>query len=235
MACVLGDCTIDSLDSSSIVLAVTGDLTDPAEPASPCNGGASIPMGLGPLGSGDVIFKRKFRWSFEVEYCCGSGSPKSVATAFVKSGSRPSINIDEIEINFLNGITWIPGKGKWQTMEIVYYDVAGPNLVGGGTSGLLGWIASVYNFTDPVCLTMGSQLQDYEGTARLTLYDGCGTPVEAWLLQHCWPQAVNWGTLDMSTSEECDITLTLRYTNVCYVSFCPPGSIDVCPCTPCSS
>ena len=82
---------------------------------------------------------------------------------------------------------------------------------------------------------MGSRLADYQGQAVIYLWDGCGTALEGWWLQNVWPQAVNFGTLDMGSSEECTVELTLRYSNVQYASYCPVGTIQKCPCTPCSS
>jgi hypothetical protein len=188
-------------------------------------------MGLGALGNGDVIFKRKFRWTFEVEYCCNT-FPRQVPASFVKMGNRPQIDFEEIEINYLNGKMFIPGKGTWQPLSITYYDVAGLTS-GSATSELLSWIASVYDITDPVCLKMGSSLNTYEGKAKIMLYDGCGNPLEAWLLEHVWPQSVNWGDLDMASSDECTIELTLRYSSAKYISFCPAGDIERCPCEDC--
>ncbi len=194
-------------------------------------------MGLGPLGTGTLIFKRKFRWTMSLEYCTG-GTPKRVAEEFVKVGSRPQIDIEETEINYLHGKMFIPGKATWQTMTVTYFDVAGSaaGLLGGASiNSLFGWIASVYDITDSTKLYMGGKLSDYEGVATIFLYDGCGNALEGWLLNNVWPQSVNFGELDMGSSEECTIELTLRYSNVNYKSYCPTGSIDKCPCTPCAS
>ncbi len=79
---------------------------------------------------------------------------------------------------------------------------------------------------------MGSTLRDYEGCGRLVLWDGCGIPLEAWLLRNMWPQSVNFGDLDMASSEEVTVELTLRYSNVEYKSFCG-GSIARCECSVC--
>jgi hypothetical protein len=196
--------------------------------------GNGLPMGLGALGNGKVIFKRKFRWTFEIEYCCnGAGGPRVVAREFVKIGARPQIDFEEVEINYLNGKMWIPGKGTWQTMTVTYYDVAGATNAGVNTSSILSWIATIYDFTDPRCLPMNSVPEQYEGIARLVLWDGCGNPLEGWILRHVWPQSVNWGDLDMSSSEECTVELTLRYSEVSYQSYCPPQPLDKCPCGPC--
>jgi hypothetical protein len=194
-----------------------------------------IPMGLGALGDGTIIFKRKFRWTMEISFCNGTAT---VAKEFVKVGNRPQIDIEEQEINYLNGKMWIPGKATWQTMAITYYDVAGTTVTplagGASTTSILSWIASIYDITDPVCLNMNAKPNDYEGQAILTLYDGCGIPLEQWTLLHVWPQSVNWGDLDMSSSEECTIELTLRYSQVTYQSLCPAASLARCPCTPCA-
>lgn len=196
--------------------------------------GGLQPMGLGALGDGSLIFLRKFRWTFEIQYCCSQGG-FTVAKDFVKVGNRPQVDIEEIEINYLNGKMWIPGKATWQTLAITYYDVAGVANNGASTNSILGWIATIYDFTDPVCLPMNSKPCDYEGTARLILYDGCGEPLEAWILRHVWPQSVNWGDLDMSSSEECTIELTLRFSEVSYQRFCPNTELPKCPCTPCNT
>ena len=216
-----------NLDSAGIVT----DITDFLNPGAGCEDG--IPMGLGQLGTGNIIFKRKFRWTFDMQYCCDPGPIKEVSPSFVKMGARPNIEFEEIEINYLNAKTWIPGKGTWQPITITYYDVAGPTA-SATTVEVLNWIATIYDISDPVCLKMNSRPASYEGIGRLVLYDGCGQPLEVWLLKHCWPQAVNWGELDMASSDECTIEITLRYAEVCYKSFCPDQDLDPCACTPCT-
>jgi hypothetical protein len=195
------------------------------------------PMGLGKLGSGDIIFKRKFRWTMCIAYCADDDGEftRFVAEDFVKLGARPSLEIEEQEINYLHGKMWIPGKGTWQTISVTYYDVTGEsdNV---DFNSLFGWIASIYDFIcDPSNLFMGSRQKDYEGEARLFLYDGCGWPIEGWKLRHAWPTAINFGELDMSSSEECTVELTLRYSEVEYNNYClGENAITKCPCSsPC--
>jgi hypothetical protein len=196
---------------------------------------SQLNMGLGDLGTGNVVFKRKFRWTFEINWCCNSTPARQVPASFVKMGNRPQIEIDETEINYLNGKMFIPGKGTWQPLSVTYYDVAGAGVSGSATSELLSWIASVYEFNEPNCLRMNSTVDSYAGQAKLMLYDGCGNPLEAWVLNDCWPKTVNWGDLDMGSSDACTIELTLRYSSVKYASFCPTGVINRCPCPPCGT
>ena len=51
----------------------------------------------------------------------------------------------------------------------------------------------------------------YSAESLLTLFDGCGTELERWYLNQCWPQAVNFGDLDYSNNEEATIEVTIRY------------------------
>ena len=182
-------------------------------------------MGLGLIGTSTNRFKRKFRWTLSIDYCNGD---KTVPSDFVKVASRPKLSIDETQIDYLHGRFWIPGKGSFDEMTISYYDVAADTA-----AKLFGWLASVYDFTDPVNLTMGSSLGDYEGTGNLYLYDGCGNEIEYWILEHMWPKAINFGELDMESSDVCMIELTVRYSYVQYVAVCPSATVDKCPCTSC--
>lgn len=182
-------------------------------------------MGIGPLGGSQLVFKRKFRWTFEVQEICGG---QSVPQHFVKTTARPSLSIEETEINFLNAKSWIPGKAAWETIEVTYLDVAT-----NANAPLWNWIASIYDFTDPVTLKQASQRRDYGGRGLLRLWDGCGTLLETWTLNDMWPTSINFNDLDYSNTEICEITLTLRYSNIRYVSACPTWTPNKC-CSPCT-
>lgn len=177
-------------------------------------------MGIGKLGSSQLIFKRKFRWTLSVQLTCGD---LEVEESYVKVAARPNLSVEETEINFLNAKTWIPGKASWETLTVTYYDVAGSENI-----NLWTWLASVYNYMKPVELPMGASRNDYAGQVTLLLYDGCGNALEQWLLQDAWPQAVNFGELDYSSSEECTIEITLRYSGVAYQNLCGPSPTSCC-------
>lgn len=181
-------------------------------------------MGLGRLGDRNLVLKRKFRWTFRVDNVCdGQFIPES----FVKVASRPNITFEETEINYLNAKDWIPGKASWETITVSYYDVASlDNQV------LWNWLASVYEFPNPVTLRMGSNRRSYAGRGTLTMFGGSGEPLEQFVLDNLWPQSVNFGDLDMADSSECNVELTMRYSNVAYRSLCPAYQPQGCyfPC-----
>ena len=199
-----------------------------------------IPMGIGVLGFKNLRFKRKFRFTFELEDICldtsGEGDPNSdqntaqrVPRHFVKVAARPNLAIEETEINFLNAKTWIPGKAAWETITVTYIDVGSEEM-----APLYNWLASVYDFTDPINLRMGSTRNQYAATGIIKMWDGCGGLLESWRLDDVWPTSVNFGDLDYSNSEEATIELTLRYSNVEYTPECPGFPITPC-CSPCDN
>lgn len=183
-----------------------------------------IPMGIGQLGFKNLVFKRKFRYTLELFDICGS---QSVPKHYVKTAGRPNLSVEETEVNFLNAKTWIPGKASWESLTVTYIDVATADV-----APLFNWLASVYNFTDPINLEMGATREDYTCTAILKLWDGCGSLMETWEMKDVWPTAINFGDLDYSSSEECTIELTLRYSDVKYTNECPGFQITPC-CTGC--
>ena len=195
-------------------------------------------MGIGPLNN--VAFKRKYRWVFSVENI-GGNAGFGISGRYVKSANRPNLDIEEQEINFLNGKTWIPGKATFNDIQFTYYDVAvqdDPTV-----TNLLAWINRVYNFTSAppgfapdapvISATQRSYAytaagDGYAGTGKLVLLDGCGYPLEQWTLVNCWPKTIDFGDLDYSSSEECNIVVTLRYSFARYISACTNLAVDEC-------
>ncbi len=183
-------------------------------------------MGIGRIGQPDIIFKRKFRFTFEISGFCNNAKNR-VPKHFVRTASRPQLDIEETEINHLNATTWIPSKAKWQEMTVTYLDVATEDM-----RPMWNWLATIYDFTDPIRLRQGIK-RDWDATGLLTLYDGCGVVLEAWQLLHMWPKAINFQDLDYGSADPAEIELTLRYSDVKYRSFCPnfipQGCCSGCP------
>lgn len=163
-------------------------------------------MGIGLLGRPDIIIKRKFRWMMDISTPCGYVGPH-----FVKSAGRPQLDLDETELHFRNAVTWIPGKGKWQPLTVTYVDAIHSEM-----QGLYDWLATTYNFVNDVWLSQGEK-KDWGGVATLVMFDGCGNPLERWLMKSCFPQSIKWGDLDYADSAECTIELTIRFSEVTYI------------------
>jgi len=196
-------------------------------------------MGLGALGFAQIGFKRKFRWTLTINPYCRSFSDSSakyvdtgvafshIGPNFCKVAARPNFDVEETELNFLNAKTWLAGKVTWQTISTTFIDASAREI-----QNLYLWIGQNAKLEDHVKFWQGTSFQDYAATAELILYTGCGEPMEAWLLFNVWPQAVNFGELDYTSSEEATIELTLRYDSVKYFGYCPEVTFGSC-CSPC--
>jgi hypothetical protein len=186
-------------------------------------------MGIGKLGSDTLILKRKYRWVCYINNCLGQEIPPYL----VKIASRPDLTTEETELNFLNERIWIPGKSYWETITVTFIDAIDPSS-GDSNVYLLNWLASIYDFTDPLCRWQSSRRKDYVGQLGLYLLDGCGNPLELWTIGDAWPTSIKFGELDYTSSDTVDIELTLRYSAVSYQILCPPGqTITPCGCTGC--
>lgn len=198
-----------------------------------CNPGQKIVnrrMGIGKLGDKGLAIKRKFRWTLGiVPYCTNGASQFSIGPNFVKVAARPNYDIEETELNFLNAKTWIAGKLSWQSITVTYIDAASADL-----QALYFWIGQNAQLNDNTNFWQGTSFNDYAADAYMTLFDGCGNAMEEWHLFNVWPQAVNFGELDYSSSEEVTIELTLRYDQVCYTGYCPTVTFASC-CSPCAT
>jgi hypothetical protein len=184
-------------------------------------------MGIGQVGRADMTFKRKFRYTFEIQGFC-ENEKNVVPESFVTVAGRPNLSIEETEINHLNAKTWIPGKASWETIAVTYLDVAHSEM-----RTLWNWLATVYDFTDPVNLHQGNK-RNWDATGVLNMFDGCGTLLEGWEMQHMFPTSINFGDVDYSSSDIATIELTLRFSDVIYRSYCPEFTPESC-CTPCGS
>lgn len=185
------------------------------------------PMGIGVIGQPDMVFKRKFRWTFEMFGFCNN-QKNTVPEHFVKVAARPNLEVEETEINHLNARDWIPGKATWQTITVTYLDVANQEM-----SSLWNWLATIYDFTNPITLWQGER-RDWNSTAVLSMYDGCGTLLETWQLKKVFPTGIDFGDLDYSSSDIAEISLTLRYSDVKYTSYCPNFQPQPC-CSGCGT
>jgi len=175
-------------------------------------------MGLGDLGTGKTVFKRKFRWTMEFRGICGDDE-LNIPPSYVKAANRPTLAIEEVAINYLHGIMYIPGKGTPDTTVVTYYDVAS-SAGSQSVSRLFTWLSTVYNFNDPIKLTMSSATNVFGSyTAKagiLRMLDGCGSVIDGFLYLAPWPTNIAFGELDYGTNDECTIDVTLRYRNFQY-------------------
>jgi hypothetical protein len=211
-------------------------------------------MGLTSSKAGSILdsgtyLKRKYRWTFAVSFlnntCPNLSDYGYIPECYVKSANRPKLEIEELELNYLNQKFWVPGKGSWQALEVTYYDIAVKDV---GLTPLWTWIDTIYQFMNRpddgspnngnavINRYQASRPGEYTGWGFVTMYDGCGVWVENWNVPDMWPQNIDLGELDYSSNDEANIVVTYRYSQA-YVQFntdCTNAPDPGC-CSPCSS
>lgn len=166
--------------------------------------GSSRSMGFD-LGLADptACFKRKNRWLFIVPDVCGEGVN---ALPPLKS-NRPSISFKEIEVQHISETVYFPGKPEWKPITISLYDVDTKRT---RFHPVFEWLKKLYDVSEKDVI-INPSCDEFKKQANLQLLDGCGNVVEEWIYEGIWPQSVEFGDLDMSSSEVVTCDLTLRY------------------------
>lgn len=161
-------------------------------------------MGLGVLGTPSVCLKRKFRWMFNITGVIGEG----VDMLPPDKGSRPSLNFKEIEAQHLNETIYFAGKPDWKPIQLTLFDIKT------NQNPVFKWLKKQYdpcNDAGTWVRPINDPINGWKRTAYLELYDGCGEIIEKWTLRNAWPNNIEWGDLDMSSSDYVTVDVTLRY------------------------
>ena len=149
--------------------------------------------------------KRKFRWLFLIENIT-TGNTEALPCW---KASRPKFQFKEMQAEHLNETISFPSKTEWQSIQISLYDRCintqnpiftwlkmtqyDPSPIGCGA-----WYPAI----DPLSL---------KTCAGLQLLDGCGNIIEAWTLEHAYPQSVDWGELESTNYDIVTVDVTLKY------------------------
>ena len=121
---------------------------------------------------------------------------------FVMSASRPTINIGEVEIPFLNTSTWVAGRFTWDAIDVTFKDPIGPSAA----QALMEWVRL---HAESVTGRMG-YAAGYKKNVELEMLDPAGVVIEKWILEGTFLTNVGFGSLDYSSEDIAEITATLR-------------------------
>lgn len=185
--------------------------------------GESMGMRFGLEGS-DAIPKRKFRWLFKISGVSAEDSPAGGQARALppKRGARPSLSWKEYECQHLNETIYYPFKPDWKPVQLHLYDI---NCT---TNPVFDWIRLTQNLAqgglyDPQSGNWTPIVDaEFKREGKLLMLDGCGTTLEEWTFENCYPQNVEWGELDMDSSDVVTVDLTLRYDRA-YIAIGDPG------------
>lgn len=169
-------------------------------------------MGLGRVGFADTCFKRKYRFLFKIDGVSGDGfEGTGIETLPPSKSARPSLSFKEMDAQHLNETIYFPSKPDWKPINLVLYDLKG------NTNPVWNWITKAYNPDSGIWRPSVETTDNGRSSGlkmdrcSLEMYDGCGKVIEKWIFEGAWCQNIEFGDLDMSSSEVVTIDITLRY------------------------
>jgi hypothetical protein len=158
------------------------------------------------LASADGAYEpqRQFQWLFTIQGLEG----QAVLELALRSANIPNPTVEEIEIPYMNGNVYAPGRIIFSEETITFNDYLDKDVAG----IIEAWHRQVAN-AETQKIGLSSEIKK-EGT--LTLFGPDFSTERIWLLKGIWPRDVNYGDLDMSSSDVVQIEVTFRYDRAQY-------------------
>ena len=148
---------------------------------------------------GRVEVRRKYRWILDIPKIGGR------AWAYVKSANRPKMTLGQIEQHHNQEKIWHEGKTAWNDLTCVFYDVENQPDV---SKEIYDWLgATTYDIPGANAF----HPRNYKNTLTLKTLQAGGEANETWRYYHAWPYDVDWGGLDYSAEELCEVTAIFKY------------------------
>ena len=136
--------------------------------------------------------KRQFRWVFSIE---------GIDAFLMKTASRPSYQIAETTLNFINSKRYLAGRLTFGTMNVNLHDPIAPS----GAQQVMEWIRT---HTESVSGRAG-YADFYKRDCQIKMLDPVGTVVELWDIKGAFITSTNFGEYSWDTVDTA-INLTIE-------------------------
>ena len=145
--------------------------------------------------------KRSYRWVLAVE---------GIDSFLVASTNRPSIQLGEKKIDFINSYRMIGGKLSFGDLSIKLHDPIAPS----GAQQVMEWIRTHYESVSG----RAGYADFYKRDIQLKMLDPIGTVVELWDIKGAFLTSANFGSLDYGGEDIMMIDLSIKFDN-CVLQF----------------
>ena len=122
---------------------------------------------------------------------------------WLEKASRPKITQSDVEIPFLNSLTHVVGKYKWDSIQVPFRDPIGPSA----SQAIMEWVRL---HSESVTGRQGYAC-GYKRDVEIEMLDPTGVVVSKWILKNVMLTEVNFGSLDYSQDGLATIDATLVY------------------------
>ncbi len=117
--------------------------------------------------------------------------------------ARPKENVTVVEIDFINQTQYVPGKYKFEPMQVKLIDYIGPSTM----QAAVEWIRLCAEETTGRMGYAAGYMNDLE----LEMLDPTGVAIQKWIIQDSWISSIDGGSLDYSEGGLAEIDLTIQY------------------------
>ena len=119
----------------------------------------------------------------------------------IKKIDRPQISFQEITLDHINVKRKIKGKANWENITCDLYDPVTPS----GAQAVMEWVRLSHE-----SVTGRDGYSDfYKKDIRIKTLGPVGDIVEEWILKGAYCQNANFGSMDWSSSEPANISMTI--------------------------
>lgn len=140
---------------------------------------------------------RQFRFVFLIE---------GIDAFLIKTATRPSFETEEVEIPWINTTRYVAGKTKFGTIDLTLHDPIAPS----GAQQVMEWIRLHYESVSG----RSGYADFYKRDCQLKMLDPIGTVVSLYDIKGAWIVSANYGDLDYGSSDNVEISLSLRSDNI---------------------
>jgi len=161
--------------------------------------------GQGPNANVQPAFSH--RWLFEFGQI---GTMKGVAL-YAASTQRPSAEIDTIKLHLGQTEAYLPGKHRWSTINVKFYELL-DGLPDGDTTAMEIFVYWAENVDSAVVLLAQGKINpNFRTSCSVGLLDGLGESKHLYELSNVWSIKIEPSELTYATGEISTIQVTLRY------------------------
>jgi len=125
-----------------------------------------------------------------------------IESYLVKTSGKPKMDINAVEIPYMNTSVWVAGRYKWNPIDIEFIDVIGPST----TQKTMEWIRL---HAETATGRMGYAI-GYKKNLVLKALDPVGVEVEKWTLIGCMATNIEFGNYDYATDDVSTVKMTLQ-------------------------
>lgn len=138
--------------------------------------------------------KTQNRWILNID---------GIPTFLIRTTGRPKMTNDEFEMPYINNTSYFKGLSKWETMDITLVD----SIETAASKALMDWLLLHHDQATGV----DGYKAEYTKNVTLKLISPLGTTIEEWSLKNVWMTNIDLGSLDYTSGDPIEISLTLRF------------------------